>query len=99
MAAQASLSYLVENPEDRFSHDEAHIYMSRAMRKCVLCHMRTTKTQISLVLSCRGSHSRSSKEGTVTPPEWHVCTASKVKYHQNVSIEKIVMHTDIYDIY
>ena len=24
------------------------IYMSRAMRKCVLCHMRTTKAQISL---------------------------------------------------
>ena len=22
------------------------IYMSRAMRKCVLCHMRTTKAQI-----------------------------------------------------
>ena len=24
------------------------ILMSRAMRKCVLCHMRTTKVQISL---------------------------------------------------
>ena len=24
------------------------MYMSRAMRKCVLCHMRTTKAQISL---------------------------------------------------
>ena len=25
-----------------------HLNMSQAMRKCVLCHMRTTKAQISL---------------------------------------------------
>ena len=33
-----------EQVNDRFSS----IYMSRAMRKCVLCHMQTTKAQISL---------------------------------------------------
>ena len=27
----------------RFSIDPTMLYMSRAMRKCVLCHMRTTK--------------------------------------------------------
>ena len=32
-------------PSARFSY---LIEMSRAMRKCVLCHMRTTKAQISL---------------------------------------------------
>ena len=25
-----------------------HLYLSQAMKKCVLCHMRTTKVQISL---------------------------------------------------
>ena len=29
-------------------HGNREDYMSRAMRKCVLCHMRTTKAQISL---------------------------------------------------
>ena len=31
-----------------FCFDKYYLYMSRAMKKCVLCHMRTTKAQITL---------------------------------------------------
>ena len=42
-------STLVENPEDRISCDVARISIGPGqVRKRVLCHMRTTKAQISL---------------------------------------------------
>ena len=40
------MSYLVANPEDRFSRDEDH--MGRAKRICYLSPMRAAKVQASL---------------------------------------------------
>ena len=61
VAEQGSLSLAwSETPEDMFCRVVAHMFLNKfeglkhmcqAMRKCVLSHMRTTKTQISQMKS------------------------------------------------